>query len=446
MFKLFSLLFRFYDDADGTGSSEGLLDTITLLNEDDDKEVIDLDDESKSKKSKSVKDDKDDVDDKNKKDKDDKDKDDEEEPEIDELDELEKELKIKSSKDEDDDDDDLLTTPVTRREILAKYPRLFKDFPYLEKAYFRDRDFTEIFPTISDAKNAAKANETLNGFSSDVLSGNIENVLATAKQTNPQAFNKIVDNYLVALSKVDQGAYHHVMGNNIKFTIMAMVQEGRKSNNEALQSAAQVLNQFVFGSSEFAPPARLSRDPNPDDVNRNNQINQREQAFLQNRFQTVNQDMNSRVNNTLINTINANIDPKDSMSDYVKKTATRDALESVNVLISKDLRFRAIVDKLWENAYSDNFSNDSVDKIRKAFISKAKTLLPSVIKKARSEALRGMGVRIKKDSDEIEDDSSSSKKSPITPGRPHSPNKSGKSNDAKGIPAGMSTYDFLNQD
>jgi hypothetical protein len=32
-----------------------------------------------------------------------------------------------------------LVTPVRRKEILTKYPNLFKDFPYLEKAYYREQ-------------------------------------------------------------------------------------------------------------------------------------------------------------------------------------------------------------------------------------------------------------------------------------------------------------------
>ena len=65
-----------------------------------------------------------------------------------------------------------------------------------------------------------------------------------------EAFNKIADNYLPALRKVDQKAYYHVLGNVIKDTIVTMVREGRALGDQGapLQAAANVLNQFVFGS------------------------------------------------------------------------------------------------------------------------------------------------------------------------------------------------------
>ena len=56
-----------------------------------------------------------------------------EEDDLDDPDELKDiEEELKGPKEEDLE----LTTPVRRREILAKYPKLFKDFPYLEKAYY----------------------------------------------------------------------------------------------------------------------------------------------------------------------------------------------------------------------------------------------------------------------------------------------------------------------
>jgi hypothetical protein len=86
-----------------------------------------------------------------------------------------------------------------------------------------------------------------------------------------------------------------------------------------------------------------------------------------------------------------------------------------------------------------------VDKIRSAYVSKAKTLLPSVIKKARNDALRGMGKRVKDDDDTT--DESTRKKGPVPSGRPRSQSSNtGKIKEAKDIPSGMSTLDFLNSE
>lgn len=418
-------------------------DLIEFLAEDDKEDIIKLeDDKTGGKKDKETSpDDKDDD-----KDGQETSPDGDEEPEeIDELAEIEAELEEPSEEQLE------LVTPVRRRDILKKYPNVFKDFPYLEKAYYREQQFTETFATIDDAKAAKEKVEILDKFEADLNKGNSETVLQAVKKTNPDAFLKLVDDYLPTLARVDEKAYFHVLGNVSKMTIIGMINEARRlgvgenGKGVPLQEAAHLLNQFVFGSSEFSPPTNLSRSDKPEDNDRENKLNEREQGFIKQQFRNASEDLNTRVSNTLRNTIEANIDPKESMTEYVRKNASRDALDTLNELINKDARFKNIVDKLWENVFNQNFSRESIEKVRSAYVSKAKTLLPSVIKKARNEALRGMGKRVRDDSETPE---KGDKKGPVPTGRPRSQDNrpTGKIKDAKDIPAGMSTLEFLNSD
>ena len=158
------------------------------------------------------------------------------------------------------------------------------------------------------------------------------------------------------MRNVDEQAYFHVLGNTIKHTVKAMAQEARNSQNEQLQAAAVLLNQFVFGTSQWTEPQNLSKETKPEDKSKEQEISEREQRFVRQQFDATRTDLNTRVNNTLKNTIQAHIDPKKSMSDYVRRNAERDALEQLTELISGDKRFAALTDKLWEKAYSDGFS------------------------------------------------------------------------------------------
>lgn len=414
---------------------------IEFLGQDDDKEPpIDLedkddkDDEKDDKKGKAKPKDKDteeeETDDEESEDKDD----DEESEDSDELDELEEEL-------EEPDDEKLeLVTPVRRSQILKKYPSLFKDFPYLEKAYYREQQFTNVFATPAEAKDAADKAGTLDKFEKDLMAGNTQVMLQAVKNESPKSFAKMVDNYLGVLQKVDEKAYHHVIGNTIKHTIMAMVQEGRTSGNEVLQNAAQILNQFVFGSSNFIPPQNLSSDKPDETDEREVKQQERERRFQQQRYNTANEELSTRVTNAFKATIEAHIDPKESMTDFVRRNAVRDALENLEDLIGKDTRFKTLVDKLWEKAIEEDFSKQAVERIRSAFLSKAKTLLKPVIQKARVEALRGMGKRVRS---EDKEETTTRKGSPSKDKPPSQRTNSGKVTKPSDIPKGMSTLDFL---
>jgi hypothetical protein len=431
MFNRFKLLYSPDDNPAGNANLPmGKEDTITFLGMEDEKEqVIPLDEKKPVEKEKEeVKEPKKDVDEV-------KDKEgEEEEEEIDELKEIEESLE----EDEIDEEKLELVNTVSRKEILKKYPILFKDFPYLEHAFYRNYQFTEYFSTPNEAKEALAKAETLDAFDKDLLSGNTKNILEAAKKSDPKAFYKIVDNYMATLADVDEKAYHHVLGNNIKQTIVAMVKEGRRGDNETLVNAAAILNQFVFGSSEFEPAKNLSSGEDNKDDSREKQLEKEKQDFILQRLETANTELSRTVQNSLKATIAANLDPKNSMSEFVKKHASAEVLQTIESSLQNDKQFQVLVDRLWEKALESNFTKDSTDRIRNAFFAKAKMLLPAAIKKARIEALRGMGKRVKEEAEEKEEPVEKSGDD-----RPERKRSSGKTGE---IPAGMSTLEFLMKD
>lgn len=425
IFRLFKSNYAPTDSGSGTGTVApeelSVNETIELLGEDDDTEVIPLKEDKKEEIKEEDK------------------KDDEDEIEIEEDEDKET---------EDDEDDDLdIITPPRRKEILAKYPTLFKDFPYLQRAYFREQQFTEIFPTLKDAKETVSKAQTLDKFESDLLTGNTEKILSSVKQHDQKAFNKIVDNYMDTLGKVDTQAYYHVLGNIIKDTIVSMVKEAKNNNNEALESAASILNQFVFATSQFQPKVKLVNET--EDTSKQDEISRRERALLEKQFISSRDEVSTKVTNVLKATIEANIDPKESMTPYVRRQAVREAYEEITSLVDRDSRFKQVLDRLWKQTLEAGFDSTNKDKIKSAYLSKARTLLPTVIKKARNEALKGLGKSVREDSEETEDTETkhSPKRTPPV-GRTTSSHNSGKSDKerAKAIPAGMSTRDYLMQE
>jgi len=359
-----------------------------------------------------------------------------EDKEIKEDGEEDKEIKLEEEKEIEIDDEVDLVVPPRRQEILKKYPTVFKDFPFLEVAMFKSKQYTELLPTIDDAKEAIDKAETLDKFENDLSNGDIGNILSAAKK-NDKAFSKIVDNYLPSLARVDQQAYLHIVGNMMKHTIINMVQEAKSSQNEALQEAAQILNQFVFGTSKFTEPKNLSTQDTEGDKQRT-EIQEERAQFMRESFESKRDDLNTKISNVLKSTVDGHIDPKSSMTDYVKKNATRDALDNLDNLIHQDKNFVKTLDKLWEKAFQTRFSEMSIKAIRSAYLSKAKTLLPSVIQKARNDALKGLGKRATDDDKEEQPN-----RGVVSPGRASTTNRSTKKDE---IPKGMSNKDFLMQD
>lgn len=427
MFRLPNSRFYSPDDANGVGGAAdkalGIEDTLDILNEtDDDAQPLDLTKSESDKPDTTVK----------KTDGSGKD----EEETLDLEAEIEKELA-----DEVIDEDKLeLVVPSRRKDILAKYPDLFKNFPSIEKAIYREQAFSEIIPTLDDAKEAVANSELLNKFGQQLAAGDSVEILKTTKDANPEGFAKLVDNYLPNLYKADPGAYFVVTGNVISHAVTEMIKQGKASNNSDLIAAAEIVNDFIFAQKEIRQQVRMSAAESRESNPKENELSQREQEFQQREFDSHYNTLDTKISNVLVATIDKNIDPNESMSGYVKKNATREVREEVTSALEKDTRFQTVMGRLWDRAAQEGYSKESLDRINSAFLSKAKTLLPDAIKKARNEALKGLG-----------------KKSPDSDKRGHlpvgqtrrtaAPNTSGKTGGEKGVvPKGVSTLDFLNQD
>lgn len=311
----------------------------------------------------------------------------------DELAEIEEELK-------DPDPEDLeLTTPVKKREILAKYPNIFKDFPSLEKSYYRELAYTRLLPTIDDAKEAVEAVNILNNFEVDLKQGKTANLFKVMAKNDPSAFAKIADTYMENLAQADEKAYHHVLGNITKDIVETMVRVGRSKDNKDLQDAATVLYQFMFGDVDWKPKSKLSIDDSSEPDSERSKLQREREEFEYSKFNERQTDLMSGVNNRIKSVIDSNIDKKEQMTPFIKKNAIKEVQEKLDSLIKADTRFQTIVKKLWENAYRSKYSREAMDKIESAHVSKAKALLPTVIVAVKKEALKGSSASRKTNDD-----------------------------------------------
>jgi hypothetical protein len=329
-----------------------------------------------------------------------------------------------------------IDAPPRKREILKKYPDVFKDFPFLEKMMYRDKAYTELFGSFDDAKEIAEKAENFDHLENVLFSGNTEEVLKSVKENDERAFNIIVDEYLPTLMKVDKDAYFHVVGNLNKRLIAEMFKEGKETDNEKMQEAAILINQFVFGSSKYTPPTnRVDRTQDP----KKDEAETERLQFVQERFETSRDDLQNKVDNTLKATISEYIDPKGKMTAYVKRNAVNDAMKMLTASVARDPNVARNLDKLWRVAFENKFSRDSLGKIQSYYLGRAKVGLKNAILKARAEALKDLAPR-SVDRDDEPEERTPARRTPVNTGRPSQPK------DNKGPRKGESTTDYFMRD
>jgi len=368
------------------GTADSADKVFDILNTDDNADLL-QDDKVKKPEDKEVKDDKEDE----KKDK---------------KDEKEEELEIEEPDEEEEYEvtDDYQEMP-SRQQILKDFPELFKKYPAVQDAMYRNRDYSEIFPTIQEAREASTRVKELEEIEQTVMGGSIEPILKGVRENDEQAFLGIVDSFLPALAKTDPTSYYLVLDRIVGTTLYSAAAEGKKIGGEAgeqLFLAAQYLQHYISGTYDIKLPPQTILPQK--DNRREQEILAKEQEFQARQASAAINDVSDRTMNLIRSTVEKNIDPRDQMSGYIRTTAVKDVMNNVQEAIKSDTRFTRYLDSLWIEASRDNYSRKSVDKIRGAILTKAKNILPNELRKVRADALKGSSRRVKDDVEDTEED------------------------------------------
>jgi len=322
-----------------------------------------------------------------------------------EEDKDEEETDEEESEKEDEEDEDLtdkeeneleLAKIPSRKEIKAKFPTLFKEFPQLEQAFYREREYTSLFPSLSDAREAKESIEEYAGFQSELMHGNIEGVLKSVKSSDPKAFDKIAEGILDAMVRVDANSHlptTRKITKGVLYQVNQLAKQNIKKNPEdkraqQLEIATELLHDAIFNTVEVGlDPEQIQKE----DPERTKFENERSE-FEKTRFTDAFNRVSTKVNTVLTNSVTQNIDLKGILPPYVKSTVIKDVMSELDRQLVSDKPFKSLVDKLWLKAKNENYSSTAMGNLETALKNKAKSILPAIMKAKKGEAVKGLSV------------------------------------------------------
>lgn len=322
-------------------------------------------------------------------------KEEEQEEEIKEEDKEEiKEDDEDEEKEEEDDEDEPVKIPFDRpsfKEIKAKYPEFFKDFPALKEAFFREAEFTKFFPTIDDAKEAFEDNEAFNGLRESVLSGDANTLLEAIEKAGKTELSHFTHSFLPSLFKRDQRLYNEVVTPLFESLIRHVFSDGNRNNNEDLKNAATAISKYLWGTSGVAEgKERVSKVP---EAPKEDAQKKREN---EERFNTVYVDVLTKMHKAATQIIMKDLDPEEVFTPSMRRLLAKDILERVGKQLEADEGHLSVMRARWKRASIDGFTDASKEKIITAYLSRAKSVIPSIREKVRTKALGGQERATKK--------------------------------------------------
>lgn len=352
------------------------------------------------------------------------DEEDEDDRDDEEDDEDKDDIKLKEDAEDADEDEEKKSSeedetkaqiPPRKKDILAKYPKFFEEFPFFDKMMFRDKAYTEMFGSFDEAKEVHAKVDQLNAFEAQLFDGNPVEIFKSLKEANPKAFDKITDDYLKILGDVDPEAYKDVTENYAKRIILGMVEHAKKKDNKALHDAAKELHEFLFDSVDWTPIKVRVKEEKSEEVD---EVKRERAELHRERFESARDVLVTKVDNVLKATIDSYIDPRGSMTAYEKKNAVAEALKRLHLKIGRDVNYKKTLDRLWKFAGDNKFNTSSMDGIKKSYLGFAKGLIGTVVKEVRGEVLKDNKRVSSKKSNEEEETTPASRKN-VNAGRPH---------------------------
>jgi|ERR1041385_300842 hypothetical protein len=297
-------------------------------------------------------------------------------------------------KDSEEPPEDLVSHPFERpslKQVEEAFPGLLKKFPSLRDMYFREAEYSRVFPTIEDAKEASENNEAFNSIRESVFDGNGEKFFSAIKEVDPKSLEKFATNVLPTLFQTHAPAFWRAANPLVEDIARNMFEKGKKENNESMQNAARYLSDYFFGNTEIAEGKKTSIVKIEDD----SAIKQERERFDNERGAAFRTSVETDVRSELVKLIEgkdsqtgkAKLDPDSVFSPFIKNTIIDRVIADLGQQLSSDRDHIKFMDSLWSSAKRNGRTDKDKSRILSAYLARAKSLIPSLRSKYVSEAL-----------------------------------------------------------
>ena len=290
---------------------------------------------------------------------------------------------------EDEEEEEPVKIPFDRptiKDIKAKYPEIFKDFPELKEAFFREAEFTKFFPTVDDAREAHQENEAFTVLQESVLSGDPIPLLDSVEKTDSKAFEILSLSFLPSLYKKNQDLYSQA----VTPLFQNLVRTLHGDRDENVRNAALVIADYLFGSDgaaiaegkkSVAKILELTAEQKKikDEKESSSAISFRNSA--------------GRVEDTIIKSIeslvfkNPSYDPNKVFSTFLRKQGAQEIVKRIMDHLGHDQGHLSVMAARWKRARANGYTSDDESKIISTYLARAKPLIPDACSKVSAAML-----------------------------------------------------------
>lgn len=298
--------------------------------------------------------------------------------------EVEESTEGAESTSEDDEQIDIEEVPEEETEEPEQkdepqnFKEIFKAHPELRKAYFEANQYRTVFPTVEDAQEAYDRVQTFEDFETSIREGDVNPVIQSIIDSNPQAFATFAENFLPNLQQMDPRLFDKAFAPTVSNLLRSAMQAGHKNGNKNLLLAAQHLSNWIFGDA--APP---ELKPAPQVVRQNGDIQGRSQEF----FKELGDEVSVFLNSESLR----NLDPNNVLPAPLKKLAAQDIISEAVKILKGNAQAQRQLQILREKAARSGFSYESRKALRDSYQTMMRPIIARLKGPKRDEMMKTIG-------------------------------------------------------
>lgn len=272
--------------------------------------------------------------------------------------------------------------------LAEKFPDIFKTYPELRTALGREAAFSQIYPTLNDAKEAAEKSQILETFAEKLTEGDAGFLLKTLHDNDPKSVEKFSVSFLPSLFKGNPALFAKVTTPLIRNVLRQSLRQGIASGSKNLELSAKHLYNHIFGTAEIPENDNDLQEkdtPNPEVERLQQELEERNQTDFQNYRMTVGNEIKSSIRKSTELLLG---------EDFPLKGANREAVikqigEELGDTLFKDANHMKMMTGLFEKARKAGLSGEHKASIKTAYLARAKALLPKIVQKYKAETQAG---------------------------------------------------------
>jgi len=303
----------------------------------------------------------------------------EEESEDDTVDSSDDEEEESSEESEEEDLEEPEITRPSWKEIKDKFPELAKNKDFREM-FHREKAYTEIYPTIEEARDASEKAKVLDFFEGTLDSGDPEPFIRSLDENTAPV---IAERFLPTLAKVNPKLFGLATKPMLVNMLTAAANKANEIQDKNLAMSVRNITKFLFGSPEI--PKLAAQDPEVEQEKR--RLQEQRQTLEQRDQSNFSSKVDSSIGKALEKVILEGLDPKDELSEFTKKALVKQIIEDTRAELLNDTNFKGRIQNLFLQAKKAGFPPDYLPRLVSAYLGRAKTTALTLRAKHKSAAV-----------------------------------------------------------